>query len=110
MQTSHTTNNSLEATDAAVNQVVENNAVVVFSLSYCPFCVQAKGTLASNGVSAYVVEVDQCENKDDLKKFLNAKYDLRTYPKVFIKNKKIGGNDDLNSVVNGGQLQTKLNA
>jgi glutaredoxin 3 len=40
-------------------KLIDDNAVVVFSKSYCPYCKQTKNTLSSFGAKYAVFELDQ---------------------------------------------------
>eukprot|EP00438_Fugacium_kawagutii_P011356 Skav212534 [mRNA] locus=scaffold1851:125995:129973:+ [translate_table: standard] len=73
---------------ASVDELVNNNDMVVFSSSYCPFCKQALAALKDAGFSPLVVE-------DFDKKALAAKCGGSTsVPKVFVKQNFIGGCND----------------
>ena len=40
-------------------QLIDDNAVVVFSKSYCPYCRSTKSTLDSLGAKYFAIELDQ---------------------------------------------------
>lgn len=40
-------------------KIIDENAVAVFSKSYCPYCVATKATLSSMGAKPFVIELDQ---------------------------------------------------
>ena len=44
---------------AYVDGKVQNNKVMVFSKSYCPYCKMAKDALNSTGVKYELVELDE---------------------------------------------------
>ena len=40
-------------------EIIDSNAVAVFSKSYCPYCKSAKSLLSEMGAKAYILELDQ---------------------------------------------------
>ena len=44
------------------DQVLSSHKIVIFTLSYCPYCKKAKEYLNDKGVSYYNVELDSMEN------------------------------------------------
>lgn len=73
--------------------LVSSNAVVVFSKSYCPYCVQVKQLLSSLGVKSKVIELDEESDGSELQSALAEWTGQRTVPNVFIGGKHIGGCD-----------------
>lgn len=77
----------------------------VYTLSTCPFCTKAKKLLDDLNVSYKEIGVDNDpEIWDDLKKMTNR----TTVPQIFIKDKHIGGCDDLFVEHANGNLQKLL--
>ncbi|ORY84421.1 thioredoxin-like protein [Protomyces lactucae-debilis] len=99
---------------AAVKQIVDKaiseNAIAVFSKSYCPYCKAAKETLAAFTKDFYVIELDQESNGADIQNYLGEKTQQRTVPNIFIKGKHIGGNSDLSSLKSSGKLKSLIEA
>jgi len=97
---------------SAVKNIVEKqiaeNPVVVYSKSWCPYCRQTKQTLSDFGASFQVYELDQIDNGDEIQAYLGQKTGQRTVPNVFIQQKHIGGNSDLQKVKNEGKLKDLL--
>ncbi|KAJ5085444.1 hypothetical protein N7532_010215 [Penicillium argentinense] len=77
---------------------IDNNAVVVFSKSYCPYCTSSKKLLRETGANAEVVELDQIEGGSAIQDALEEISGQRTVPNIYIKQKHIGGNSDLQSL------------
>lgn len=50
---------SPSAAKTKAQALIDENAVVVFSKSYCPHCKATKSTLSGLGVEAVVLELDQ---------------------------------------------------
>jgi len=75
--------------------IIDENPVVVFSKSYCPYCKATKSLLSESGVKAHILELDQI---DDGAALQDALYDItnqRSVPNIFIGQKHIGGNSEL---------------
>lgn len=49
----------MSATKTKVQSIIDENAVAVFSKSYCPYCRQAKQLLSDSGAKFYAIELDQ---------------------------------------------------
>jgi glutaredoxin 3 len=45
--------------ESQVLELIQNNPVVVFSKSYCPYCTQTKSLLSASGAKAFILELDQ---------------------------------------------------
>lgn len=91
-----------------VEKAIADNAVAVFSKSYCPYCKQAKNTLAQVTKNFYVIELDQDENGADIQNYLREKTGQSTVPNIFISQEHIGGNSDLTSLNSSGKLKSML--
>ncbi|KAJ3085332.1 hypothetical protein HK102_000107 [Quaeritorhiza haematococci] len=90
---------------AVTEQFIDNNAVVVFSKTYCPYCVKAKGLFDRLNVKYVAVELDTRNDGSQIQGYLAQKTGQRTVPNIFIKKQHIGGCDDLHSLHANGQLQ-----
>ena len=49
----------MSATKTKVQSIIDENAVAVFSKSYCPYCNQTKKLLSDAGAKFYAIELDQ---------------------------------------------------
>jgi glutaredoxin 3 len=49
----------MSATKTKVQGIIDDNAVAVFSKSYCPYCRAAKQMLSDAGAKFYAIELDQ---------------------------------------------------
>lgn len=79
--------------------------VVVYSKTYCPFCIRAKYLLNSLDVEYQVISVDGKPSlQDEMAKMAGA----RTVPQVFIDDKPIGGSDDLSALHRANKLEALL--
>ena len=83
---------------------IGKHPVVIFSKSYCPFCMQAKALLAKFG-PVHAIELDEVANGDKIHNELKQKTGLMTVPNIFIGGDQVGGNSDLQKLHAKGKLQ-----
>ncbi|ERT00597.1 glutaredoxin [Sporothrix schenckii ATCC 58251] len=76
-------------------QLIDDNAVVVFSKSYCPYCRSTKRTLDGLGAKYFAIELDQEEDGSEIQDALQRLSGQRTVPNIYIGKRHIGGNSDL---------------
>ncbi|RBR14310.1 uncharacterized protein FIESC28_07740 [Fusarium coffeatum] len=91
-----------------VQQLIDNNSVVVFSKSYCPYCKQTKKTLDELNTKYELLELDQVSDGSALQDALEQISGQRTVPNVYIKQQHIGGNSDVQSLKSGGKLESLI--
>ncbi|CAM8959250.1 unnamed protein product [Rhodiola kirilowii] len=84
--------------------LVSSNSVVVFSKSYCPYCVRVKKLLAELGATFKAVELDNESDGSEIQAALAEWTKQRTVPNVFIGGKHIGGCDDTVGLNSQGKL------
>lgn len=82
-------------------------AVVIYSTTFCPYCVRAKMLLQRKGVAFEEVDVS---GDADARQALVARTRQRTVPQIFINDEHIGGCDELYALDRAGELDTKLSA
>ncbi|XP_050367566.1 uncharacterized protein LOC126785896 isoform X1 [Argentina anserina] len=124
-----------KSSSAFVQNVIYSNKIAIFSKSYCPYCLRAKGIFSELNEQPYVVELDLRGNQwncvvllgfksillsrilselyvvDDGGQIQSVLLDVvgrSTVPQVFVNGKHIGGCDDLKATVASGQLQKIL--
>ncbi|XP_021730563.1 glutaredoxin-C2-like [Chenopodium quinoa] len=85
-------------------QIVSSNSVVVFSKSYCPFCVDVKKLLSQLGASFKAIELDTESDGSEIQAALAQLTGQRTVPNVFIGGKHIGGCDVTTTLHKEGKL------
>ncbi|VAH49462.1 unnamed protein product [Triticum turgidum subsp. durum] len=78
---------------AKAKEIVASAPVVVFSKSYCPFCVQVKKLFTQLGASFKAIELDTESDGTEIQSALAEWTGQRTVPNVFINGKHIGGCD-----------------
>ncbi|EMS48806.1 Glutaredoxin-C6 [Triticum urartu] len=109
---------------AKAKEIVASAPVVVFSKSYCPFCVQVKKLLTQLGASFKAIEMDTERlgrnliqlthvifyegDGTEIQSALAEWTGQRTVPNVFINGKHIGGCDDTIALNKGGKLVALL--
>uniref|UniRef100_A0A7S0HD74 Glutaredoxin domain-containing protein n=1 Tax=Hanusia phi TaxID=3032 RepID=A0A7S0HD74_9CRYP len=94
--------------ESIAKQAIESNTVVIFSKSYCPFCMKAKNVLESLNAKYEVLELDLRDDGNAIQDVLNTLSGGRSVPRVFVKGKFIGGGDDMVSKKESGELQQIL--
>ncbi|KAF1918995.1 thioredoxin-like protein [Ampelomyces quisqualis] len=96
----------MSATKTKIQTIIDQNPVAVFSKSYCPYCRQAKELLSKSGAKFYAIELDQVDDGSALQSALGELTGQNTVPNIFIAQKHIGGNSDLQA--KKGDLPTLL--
>ncbi|KAF2712851.1 glutaredoxin [Pleomassaria siparia CBS 279.74] len=86
---------NMSATKTKVQSIIDENAVAVFSKSYCPYCNAAKQLLSDSGAKFYAIELDQVDDGSAIQSTLADITGQRTVPNIFIGQQHIGGNSDL---------------
>ncbi|GAQ87081.1 hypothetical protein KFL_003300040 [Klebsormidium nitens] len=82
----------------------EENPVIVYSKSWCPYCSQVKGLFRQLGVPAKVIELDEINEEEEVQDALYELTRQATVPNVFIGGKHIGGCDDTMALKRSGKL------
>ncbi|KAI4286877.1 MAG: hypothetical protein L6R35_003870 [Caloplaca aegaea] len=85
----------MSAAKTKAQSIIDENAVAVFSKSYCPYCRASKTLLSEMGAKFYVIEMDQVDDGADLQNALEEISGQRSVPNIYIAQKHIGGNSDL---------------
>jgi glutaredoxin 3 len=68
-------------------------SVTVYSLDYCPYCVQAKALLTQRGVAYEEILVDSRDQ--ETREQLRQRSGMKTFPQIFHGDTVIGGFSDL---------------
>nr|AAB92419.1 glutaredoxin type 1 [Fritillaria agrestis]AAB92654.1 glutaredoxin type II [Fritillaria agrestis]AAB92655.1 glutaredoxin type I [Fritillaria agrestis]AAB92656.1 glutaredoxin type I [Fritillaria agrestis]AAB92657.1 glutaredoxin type I [Fritillaria agrestis] len=93
---------------AKAKDLVASNPVVVFSKSYCPYCIRVKELLVKLKATYKVIELDLESDGSAIQAALAEWTGQRTVPNVFIGGKHIGGCDKTMELYNSGKLQPLL--
>ncbi|KAL2268937.1 hypothetical protein VTJ83DRAFT_3783 [Remersonia thermophila] len=94
---------TMEAAQKKAQQLIDDNAVMVFSKSYCPYCNNTKRILNGLDAKFTTYELNQEADGDDIQNALHQMTGQRTVPNIFIGRVHIGGNSDLENVVKNGK-------
>lgn len=74
-----------------VDQMISENAVAIFSKSYCPFCTKVKDFFTNKGIAFKSIELDQMSTQGaDIQSVLLERTGQSTVPSVWVKEKFIG--------------------
>lgn len=79
-------------------KLIDENSVMVFSKSYCPYCRATKQLLTELGAHFNVYELDKNDDGSAIQDALEEISNQRTVPNIFIDKKHIGGNSDLQAL------------
>ncbi|EHY52495.1 Glutaredoxin [Exophiala dermatitidis] len=96
----------MSAAKQKAQQIIEQNPAVVFSKSYCPYCRATKSLLNEKHAKYYLLELDEVEDGAAIQDALEEITGQRSVPNIFIGQKHIGGNSDLQS--RKGELDSLL--
>jgi len=91
-----------------VKTTIASDKVVVFSKSWCPFCLKTKDLFDGLGTEYTAVELDEMDDGADWQDELLAQTGQRTVPNVFINGVHLGGNDDTQKAAASGKLKEML--
>lgn len=98
-----------------IKQSIESNKVFIAHKTYCPYCHSTlklinekikQNILKKEDV--YYLELDTMDDGSDYQDALEEISGQRTVPNVYINNKHIGGNSDLQALNSSGQLDKLL--
>lgn len=92
-----------------IRSIVDANAVVVFSKTWCPYCRRALEALAAAGVQNPFV-IDLTHQPPTIQATLKEMTGRRTVPNVFIGGRSIGGGDETVALQSKGELVPLLQA
>ncbi|KAI0307639.1 thioredoxin-like protein [Multifurca ochricompacta] len=93
-----------------VDQTISENRVVIFSKSYCPYCKSAKDLFSTRfpNVDVKIMELDLRHDGSEIQEYLQQLTTQRTVPNIFINQKHIGGNDNLQALHKKDSVKTLL--
>ena len=91
-------NNKTNKIPDALNKYLKPKKVVIFSLSYCPYCLKASQLLSNLNIKPemiYIDKVPSLKNDKDFKIILDKHSNISTFPKIYVGTKCLGGYSDL---------------
>jgi len=99
-----------DAIEQAIQQTTATNDVVIYSKSWCPYCMQCKALFDDLGTAYTAIELDEREDGAEVQAALLSITQQRTVPNVFISGQHVGGNDDTQRLARSGKLAELLEA
>ncbi|KAF9416766.1 hypothetical protein BGZ94_010124 [Podila epigama] len=97
------------AVRALIRQSIAENPVMIFSKSYCPYCLRVKDLFDDMHVKYKALELDEHDLGDEIQQSLKALSGQATVPNVYIKGNHVGGSDATQAAKESGKLQELLN-
>ena len=91
-----------------LQDLIKSTPVIVFSKSYCPYCVEAKNILQRGNVEYVAQELDTMSEGSAIQNALEDITGQRTVPNIFIAGNHIGGCSDLKAKVKSGVVPQML--
>jgi len=85
----------MSAAKTKAEKIIDENAVAVFSKSFCPYCKATKATLDDLGAKYFSIELDQVDDGAAIQAALKEINGQSSVPNIYIKKQHIGGNSDL---------------
>ena len=79
-----------------------NKKIIMYSKSYCPFCVKAKQLLKNKNLT--VTEIDITNDPDLIEEMMRKSSGRKSVPQIFIGDLHVGGFDDLSALNQKGEL------
>ena len=81
--------------------------VVIYTTSFCSYCVRAKALLNRKGVAFQEIDVSRNREK---RRWLADVTGQETVPQIFINGESVGGCDDIHDLDRQGKLDPMLQA
>ena len=93
-----------------VKELISSNKLMIFSKSYCPYCIKVKSLFTNLGVinNAKIIELDLVENGSELQNEMAKICGRSSVPQVFIGSKHVGGSDDVHALHKRNELVPQL--
>ncbi|KAK9504817.1 hypothetical protein O3M35_009000 [Rhynocoris fuscipes] len=96
------------ATAQFVKDAINQDNVVIFSKTYCPYCKMAKDVFNKLKKSYTTIELDSRDDGDQIQSVLGEITGAKTVPRVFVNGECVGGGTDVKSLYENGQLEKML--
>jgi cysteine synthase len=101
------------AAQTFVREVIDNEAVLMFSLEWCEFSWSVRKLFSRLGVAYRSVDLDSVELQQDdrggkIRAVLDARTGVPTIPQIFIGGEHIGGATELFDAMRAGRMQALL--
>jgi glutaredoxin 3 len=83
----------------------QQKPIVMYTTSYCPYCIRAKMLLKRKGWAFEEIDVT---NDRDKRAWLVEQTGMRTVPQIFIGDEAVGGFDEIAALDRRGELESKV--
>ena len=83
----------------------QSKEIIIYTTRYCPYCIRARGLLASKG---WIYEDIAVDSDDGLRLEMMQKSGRATVPQIWISGKHIGGCDELFALEMNKQLEAMV--
>lgn len=87
--------------------LIEEEAIVLYTTKFCPFCIEAKNLLVSKGAKFHEIAVDSQPEVRGM--MTEAAGGRSSVPQIWIKGEHVGGFDELRGLDQAGKLDQLLN-
>jgi len=89
-----------------IKRIIKKNPLVLFGLSYCPYCHKAKELLAP--YKPVVKDIDLNRNANGTRKALKKISGMKTFPQIFLKGRLLGGYEDTSRKIQTRKVKKSL--
>lgn len=95
-----------------VTKLINENKMVVFTKSYCPYSRALRTMLDENGLEGQygVYEIDRENHGNEVHKALKDISGRQTIPNVYLNRENLGGDEEVEAMARSGELKRKLTA
>ncbi|KAF9126008.1 hypothetical protein BGW39_007000 [Mortierella sp. 14UC] len=91
-----------------IKSSIATNPVMIFSKSYCPYCMRVKDLFDDLDVPYKALELNQHEQGAQIQNDLKTLTGQSSVPNVFVKGTHVGGSDDTHAANESGRLRELL--
>ena len=89
-----------------IKRTIKKNPLVLFGLSYCPYCHKAKELLAP--YKPVVKDIDLDRNANGTRRALKKISGMKTFPQIFLKGRLLGGYEDTSKKMQTRKVKKSL--
>ena len=87
---------------------IKASKIMVFSKTYCPYCIKAKAAITQLTPLFSVMELDVVNNGPEIQAALLEMTGQKTVPSIFVNGKHIGGCDATVKAISDGEFQKMI--
>ena len=89
-----------------IKRTIKKNPLVLFGLSYCPYCHKAKKLLAP--YKPVVKDIDLDRNANGTRRALKKISGMKTFPQIFLKGRLLGGYEETSRKIQTRKVKKSL--